>query len=41
VELEAAWKAGSDSTGKETAEDTRLEPALAAIQDSELESEDL
>jgi hypothetical protein len=41
AELEAAWKAGSDSTGAATAEDIKLELALAAIQDSESESEDL
>ncbi len=41
AELEAAWKAGSDSTGTATAEDIKLESALAAIQDSESESEDL
>jgi hypothetical protein len=41
AELEAAWKAGSNSTGAATAEDIKLEPVLAAIQNSELESKDL
>jgi hypothetical protein len=41
AELEAAWKAGNSKNGNATAEDIKLESALATIQDSESEREDL
>jgi hypothetical protein len=41
AELEAAWKASSNNAGEALADDIKLESALAAIQDSESESEDL
>jgi hypothetical protein len=39
-ELEAAWKAGTSEPNNATADNIQLDTALAAMQDSESESED-